>query len=647
MSMLRHGPQVSAARRIVSVRAMAIACAFMPLLAAWVVESELVWDTAHSTAISLFTHVGAALFALALVNYVIRKRWPEQALTGSELLTIYVMWSVAGTIVSHDMLQVLLPLIAFPHHLANPQNRWAEIMLPYVKPWAIVPAGTATTELMVGNTTLYRWSVWGPLWKPLAFWSLVLLTLMWAWTCLASLFRQAWTDKERLSFPVIQIPLMLATRLEWLLRSRGFWVGFGIAGLIDVVNGLHVLYPNVPAIPVINVFNFAEYFTERPWNAILQPQAELNLYPFVIGFCYLLPTDLMFSCWFFFIVYKLQLVVTSALGLYEVPGMPFVEQQAMGSYLALGLLALWAGRKYIVGVIRTACGVGGGVDEREEPMRYRTMVVGFAVSVGLLIVYGMALGASLWMMVVYFVIFMLYSLAIARMRAELGPPAHDLHFAGPEVLITDAVGTARISKENLTVFSLFFGFNRAYRAHYAAHAIEAYKGAQVMRVAARSMLVAMSIAIVVGLVTGVWAVLHSMYVKGTMNCATGLMGMQGWQRLEGWLTMPEGPRGAATAAAVIGGLVTIGLGFMRMQFTWWVWHPVGYAICSSWSMNKLWACMFIAWAVKGLITRYGGAKAYQAALPFFVGLVLGEFAVGSVWSVIGVIGNMAVYKFWG
>ncbi|MCX7846989.1 MAG: hypothetical protein N2595_03020 [bacterium] len=125
------------------------------------------------------------------------------------------------------------------------------------------------------------------------------------------------------------------------------------------------------------------------------------------------------------------------------------------------------------------------------------------------------------------------------------------------------------------------------------------------------------------------------------------MGMQGWQRLEGWLTMPEGMRGAATCAAIIGALVTVGLGFLRMQYTWWVWHPVGYAICSSWSMNKLWACMFIAWVVKGLITRYGGAKAYQAVLPFFVGLVLGEFSVGSVWSVIGVIGNMAVYKFWG
>jgi len=562
-------------------------------------------------------------------------------------MTIYVMWSVAGTLVSHDMLQVLLPLIAFPHHLANPQNRWAEIMLPYVKPWAIVPAGAAVTELMAGNQSLYRWSVLAPLWRPLAFWSVLLLTLMAAWTFMVSIVRQAWTDKERLTFPVIQIPLMLATRLQELLRSRVFWMGFAIAGVIDVMNGLNVLYPNVPAIPVNNIFNFGEYFTERPWNAILYPQAELNLFPFVIGFCFLLPTDLMFSCWFFFIVYKLQLVATSALGLYELPGFPFVEQQAMGSYLALGLLAMWMVRKHLTGVVRAALGRPGGADESAEPMRYRTMLLGFVVCTALLIGYGMMLGASAGAMVVYFVIFMLYSLAIARMRAELGPPAHDLHFAGPEVLMTDAAGTAHISKENLTVFSLFFGFNRAYRAHYAAHGIEAYKAAHTMKMAARSMLLAMAVAIVAGLITGVWAVLHAMYLHGAMNCATGLMGMQGWQRLDAWLTLPEGPRGAAAAAAVMGAVLTFGLGLLRMQFTWWLWHPVGYAICSSWSMNKLWACLFIAWLVKALITRYGGAKAYQAALPFFVGLVLGEFCVGGVWSVIGIIGNMPVYKFWG
>jgi hypothetical protein len=64
-------------------------------------------------------------------------------------------------------------------------------------------------------------------------------------------------------------------------------------------------------------------------------------------------------------------------------------------------------------------------------------------------------------------------------------------------------------------------------------------------------------------------------------------------------------------------------------------------------MGKLWACIFLAWAAKALITRYGGAKAYRAALPFFVGLVLGEFAIGSIWGILGAIIRRPVYLFWG
>jgi uncharacterized membrane protein len=117
--------------------------------------------------------------------------------------------------------------------------------------------------------------------------------------------------------------------------------------------------------------------------------------------------------------------------------------------------------------------------------------------------------------------------------------------------------------------------------------------------------------------------------------------------MEDWMMFPSVARGAATAATGLGALFTLFLGAMRSRFTWWVWHPVGYATCSSWSMGKLWACLFVAWLAKGIITRYGGAKAYQKALPFFVGLVLGDFVVGSLWGIFGAIRHIPVYHFWG
>ena len=113
------------------------------------------------------------------------------------------------------------------------------------------------------------------------------------------------------------------------------------------------------------------------------------------------------------------------------------------------------------------------------------------------------------------------------------------------------------------------------------------------------------------------------------------------------MNFPKSAQMAATIATGVGLVFTLFLGAMRTRFTWWLWHPVGFATCSSWSMSKLWACIFVAWLAKSLITRYGGAKAYQAAIPFFVGLVIGEFLVGSIWGILGAALRMPVYHFWG
>ena len=286
------------APRVVTLRAMAIACALMPILSMWVVQAELIWYTGHSTAISLFFHVTFVLFLLALVNLAIGRRWPTAALQPGELLTIYVMLSVAGTLCSHDLLQIMIPMLTYPTYNANPQNRWDTIMLPFLKPWAMVSDKAAISGLAVGNGWLYNSTILAAWVKPLAFWSAFLLALMAALFCINVFFRQPWTEKERLSFPIIQIPLLICTSLGELLRSRLFWIGFGVTAAIDTLNGFNTLYPTFPKVPIVKAFEFREYFVERPWNAIAG--TEINLYPFVIGLAYFLPTDLAFSCWFFF-----------------------------------------------------------------------------------------------------------------------------------------------------------------------------------------------------------------------------------------------------------------------------------------------------------------------------------------------------------
>jgi hypothetical protein len=49
---------------------------------------------------------------------------------------------------------------------------------------------------------------------------------------------------------------------------------------------------------------------------------------------------------------------------------------------------------------------------------------------------------------------------------------------------------------------------------------------------------------------------------------------------------------------------------------------------------RLWLPIFLAWAIKAVILRYGGLRGYRAALPFFIGLVLGEFAAGFIRTIL-------------
>lgn len=55
---------------------------------------------------------------------------------------------------------------------------------------------------------------------------------------------------------------------------------------------------------------------------------------------------------------------------------------------------------------------------------------------------------------------------------------------------------------------------------------------------------------------------------------------------------------------------------------------------------------FISWLVKRMLLRHGGISAYRKAIPFFLGLALGDYFIGGMWDILGVALHKYVYKFW-
>lgn len=60
--------------------------------------------------------------------------------------------------------------------------------------------------------------------------------------------------------------------------------------------------------------------------------------------------------------------------------------------------------------------------------------------------------------------------------------------------------------------------------------------------------------------------------------------------------------------------------------------------------DYFWLDMFVAWLVKSLILRYGGLRLYQTALPFFFGLILGDFVAGSAWCIVGTVLHVNLFR---
>jgi len=85
---------------------------------------------------------------------------------------------------------------------------------------------------------------------------------------------------------------------------------------------------------------------------------------------------------------------------------------------------------------------------------------------------------------------------------------------------------------------------------------------------------------------------------------------------------------------------------MRTHFLWWPFHPVGFVISSDWGMAYLRTCVLISWSIKWAVLRIGEFSAAQHLTRFAIGLILGDFVVGGLWSSTSIITQKQMYNFW-
>ncbi len=157
------------------------------------------------------------------------------------------------------------------------------------------------------------------------------------------------------------------------------------------------------------------------------------------------------------------------------------------------------------------------------------------------------------------------------------------------------------------------------------------------------------VAMVISLLSTYWANLQVTYAAGGAAKAIGFKGFVGgesYNNLTSWITQPIPTASTALYFVLAGFVLVVILSLLRTSFVWWPFHPAGYALALSFAMEYFWLPILIAWLLKVMIVRYGGVKSYRAAIPFFLGLILGDYTMGSIWAIIGPIMHIQTYKIY-
>ena len=639
--MAQTKPTLSPSKPPASVgwRSIAIGMILIPLNCYWITYIELVQYSAQPTIVSLIFTVVFNILVLMGFNRVFKRFLPRLALSQGELLIIYVMLSVASATAGHSMMEILVSTLGHAFWFATPENDWKDLFWRYIPSWLAVSDKGVLSGYYEGDSTLHtKQHLLGWL-TPVMNWFAFLFTLLFVMVCITVIVRKPWTEDEKLAYPIIQLPARMTS--EGFFTNRLMWIGFGLVAAFDVINGLHHVFPAIPSV-YEKAYRFR--FTEKPFSAM--GWLRLGIYPFVLGIGFLIPLDLLFSTWFFFWVWKGQQVVGSMIGL-EGTGYPYVNYQGFGAYMGIFFIAIWRGRKYLQNLL------GANVQStstQDEPMSPRLLILALVAGVAFLTFFCLRAGMSLWVILVFFGLYFAFSTAVSRMRAELGSPMHDLHYTGPERVMVAAVGTRPLGPNNLSMFSFFWFFTRTFDSHPMPHQLEGFKLASTSGIRSRFMLFAILIALCVGILSQFWALISIPYRLGAlheMSRVPIVYGSEPWTQLQKWLAHPLAPDYWALGFTGIGLLFALFLMLMRMKFFWFPFHPAAYAtVCGSWAVNYIWFSLGIVWVLKLLLLKYGGRNAHRQAMPFFLGLILGQFTVGSLWTILGMVFNIPTYGIW-
>jgi len=535
------------------------------------------------------------------------KPFQRVGLTRRELLVVYAVLLVAAPVMSYGILYWMLPKSIIYYYLARANPAWEAEFLPLIPTWFSPSDSQAVESFFLGHASV-PWDLWL---LPLSAWLSFAIALFGAVACLLAILQPQWVRNERLAYPLAQIPLMVVEAsgdrgegVAKLSSNRLLWWAVGLTFLLSFLGKLAQFFPSVPHLtgtPVVII----------PWQKV-GPLAglgsfEVGIWPWMIALAYLIPKELSFSCWFFWIVrLGLTVMAISAGGTPQLPeewwsaSFPAPYYQGTGALLAMGLWVMWTARQHLFRVIRKAITFRSRDLDNDEPVAYRPALLGFVICLAWMIWF-LHLAGCRWLFGVLLAMITIgYYIMWARIRAEtgLGFLAFPLDVRSA---ITGSLGTSMLRpREIILLSSARWAYSPGEGASFdttTSNLAETLKIGDAAGINLRRLTAAAS----------------SIFAN---------------------LRDPTPLNPGALIGIAAGVVSVVFLAAMRLRFHWWPFHPIGYLAANCWGWHWYALLFFAGWLCKHLVIRYGGLNLYRQTTYLAVGLIIGDVLNGGLWALV-------------
>lgn len=584
-------------------------------------------------------HLPLGPVSVLLVLLLLRsawQRWGRRTFGSAQLLFIFCMTLVAAGIPTFGLAAYLLPAMVAPSYLATPENQYAATLLKHV-PSFLVPQDPVAIrgffEGLRGGSPI----PWGCWLKPLLLWSVFVLALYALMTSLSVLIAPQWIHNERLTFPLAELPVQLAEDSLGSIESRGrqsplFWWGVALPVALHSFNALHFYNPAVPLVPLREI-PFGNALVFRPWNHF---QGFIYVYFSVIGLAYLLPAEVSFSLWFFYFFNRLVSVAADALG-YDAPYTAIAESQFIGAFIMFVLLGLRPALPRLRRALRPRQ-PGDREGPAGEMMTVRSALFLGGASIAVLLIWCGVAGLALPVGLAIVALFIVVCFGLGRIVSETGVLFAKATQMQPLKVLLPIAGARSFGLTDIPMVGLLsYVFMFDLKTFLMPALLHSHKIADRGGLNRKHLLGSIAASLTLAVVSSYVGVLLLAYRHSGLKMSSWffIYGPAGaCDYINSCMVNPLGPEPGKAAAMIAGALFAAFLQFMRLRFLWWPFHPVGYVLAYSYETMRVWFAFLIGWLGKVLTVRYGGLRSYRKGLPFFLGLMVGEFGVAAFWLVV-------------